>query len=62
VAEIRREHWIRNATENITPNGGTAVQSWRQTFTFDRYGNRNFDGTNTTTLPKDCIEAGNRAI
>ena len=28
--------------------------SWQQTFTFDRYGNRNFDEANTTTLPKEC--------
>jgi RHS repeat-associated protein len=28
--------------------------SWRQTYTFDRYGNRNFDEATTTTLPKNC--------
>lgn len=38
---------LKSATENIG-----ATQSWKQTFTFDRYGNRNFDTTNnnTTTL------------
>jgi hypothetical protein len=40
---------IRSATETI---GGS--QSWKQTFTFDRYGNRRFDEPNTTTLPKEC--------
>ena len=35
---------IKDATENITPNGGSSSQSWKQTFTYDRYGNRNFDG------------------
>jgi RHS repeat-associated protein len=30
------------------------TQTWKQTFTFDRYGNRNFDEANTTTLPKFC--------
>jgi RHS repeat-associated protein len=27
---------------------------WKQTYTYDRYGNRNFDEANTTTLPKNC--------
>ncbi|MBA3632389.1 MAG: RHS repeat-associated core domain-containing protein [Acidobacteria bacterium] len=36
---------IKQATETI--NGG---QSWKQTFLYDRYGNRNFDMANTTTL------------
>jgi RHS repeat-associated protein len=45
---------LNDATENVTPHGGSAVQSWRQAFTFDRYGNRNFDESLTTTLPKEC--------
>ncbi|MFN6965289.1 MAG: hypothetical protein ACK4S4_16205, partial [Pyrinomonadaceae bacterium] len=45
---------MKSAVENITPSGGSAAQSWRQAFTFDRYGNRNFDEANTTTLPKEC--------
>ncbi|MBA3632391.1 MAG: hypothetical protein H0W58_06215 [Acidobacteria bacterium] len=36
---------IKQATETI--NGG---QSWKQTFLYDRYGNRNFDTSQTTTL------------
>ena len=36
---------LKSATE--TQNG---TQTWKQTFTFDRYGNRNFDAGNTTTL------------
>jgi RHS repeat-associated protein len=30
------------------------ITQWKQTFNFDRYGNRNFDEANTTTLPKNC--------
>lgn len=38
---------LKSATESISGS-----QSWKQTFTYDRYGNRNFDttGANTTTL------------
>jgi RHS repeat-associated protein len=39
---------LKDATEDVTPNGGTASQSWKQTFSFDRYGNRRFDEANTT--------------
>jgi hypothetical protein len=28
--------------------GGSQSQSWRQKFSYDRYGNRNFDQSNTT--------------
>ncbi|MBK7704488.1 MAG: hypothetical protein IPJ30_01625 [Acidobacteria bacterium] len=49
---------IKDATENLTPNGGTSSQTWKQTFTYDRYGNRNFDEANTTTIPKNCTEGG----
>ncbi len=45
---------IHDAVENVTPTGGSSSQSWLQTFTFDRYGNRNFDEANTTTLPRNC--------
>ncbi len=30
------------------------TKCWNQTFTFDHYGNRNFDEEETTTLPKNC--------
>ncbi len=53
---------LKQATENITPNGGSQTLSWQQTYTFDRYGNRNFDEANTTTLPKDCTESGNPVV
>ena len=36
-----------------------SVQQWEQTFTFDRFGNRNFDEANTTTLAKNCGSAPN---
>lgn len=39
---------LKDATENVTPTGGSASQSWKQTFTYDRYGNRRFDEGNTT--------------
>jgi len=39
---------INDAVENITPVGGSSSQAWKQAFTYDRYGNRNFDEANTT--------------
>lgn len=36
-----------------------STQTWKQTFTFDRYGNRNFDEANTTTLVKNCGSSPN---
>jgi len=39
---------LKSATENVTPIGGSQSQSWKQTFTFDRYGNRRFDEAYTT--------------
>ena len=41
---------IQSAVENLTPIGGTSTQTWKQTFSIDRYGNRRFDAANTTTL------------
>ncbi|MBK7707807.1 MAG: RHS repeat protein [Acidobacteria bacterium] len=44
---------IDDATEMVTPAGSsTATQSWKQDYTFDRYGNRNFVEANTTTIPE----------
>jgi RHS repeat-associated protein len=43
---------LKSATETIG-----VTQSWKQTFTFDRYGNRNFDTANTTTIPTGCATA-----
>jgi len=36
---------LKSASETISGN-----QSWKQTFLYDRFGNRNFDTNNTTTL------------
>ena len=36
---------LKSAAETISGN-----QSWKQTFVYDRFGNRNFDAANTTTL------------
>ena len=53
---------LKNATENVTPNGGSAVQWWRQTFVYDRYGNRNFDEVTATTLPKNCVNGSTPVV
>lgn len=53
---------IKIASENLTPSGQSAYQSWQQTFTYDRYGNRNFDEANTTTLPKNCGTSPNFTV
>ncbi|MGB7068400.1 MAG: hypothetical protein WBD22_02810, partial [Pyrinomonadaceae bacterium] len=42
---------LQSASETV---GGS--QTWKQTFTIDRYGNRRFDAANTTTLGS-CAEA-----
>ncbi len=47
---------LNDATEILTPTGGSATQTWKQTFKYDRYGNRTFDTTanRTTTIPTGC--------
>ncbi|MGD9631121.1 MAG: hypothetical protein AB7V18_17935 [Pyrinomonadaceae bacterium] len=40
---------LDDATEEIS-----STQTWRQDFSYDRYGNRNFVEANTTTLLKNC--------
>jgi RHS repeat-associated protein len=47
---------IDDATETIS------AQTWRQDFSYDRYGNRNFVETNTTTLPKNCGTSPNFTV
>ncbi|MBK8150254.1 MAG: hypothetical protein IPK58_19170 [Acidobacteria bacterium] len=42
---------IDDATEKI---GSTEI--WKQDYTFDRYGNRNFDEANTTTIARNCLD------
>jgi RHS repeat-associated protein len=42
---------IKQATDTVTNQSN---QGWQQTFVYDRYGNRTFDETNTTTLSKNC--------
>jgi len=53
---------LKDATEDVTPTGGSASQSWKQTFTYDRYGNKNFDEANTTTLLKSCGTSPNFTV
>ncbi|QQS32776.1 MAG: RHS repeat-associated core domain-containing protein [Acidobacteriota bacterium] len=50
---------LKSAVENVTPHGGSPTQSWKQAYTFDRYGNRRFDLANgNTTFPDpNCPEA-----
>ncbi len=48
---------IKDAKEKI----GT-TDTWKQTFTYDRYGNRNFDEANTTTLTRGCGSSPNYTI
>jgi YD repeat-containing protein len=38
---------LKSAEEKI----GTSTTNWKQTFEYDRFGNRTFDAANTTTLP-----------
>jgi hypothetical protein len=38
---------LKSAIENIN---GNPTPSWKQTFVYDRFGNRRFDAANTTTL------------
>jgi len=42
---------LKQAKETIA-----SQTNWQQTFSYDRFGNRNFDEHNTTTLPKACLE------
>ena len=50
---------LKDAKENIN---GNPTPSWKQTFTFDRYGNRNFDTANTTTLGNCPVNVCNPSI
>lgn len=42
---------IATATEKIGGN-----QTWKQSFEYDRFGNREFDRPNTTTIPTNCLD------
>ncbi len=48
---------LESAEETIS-----SVQTWKQAFTFDRYGNRNFDEEETTTIPKNCGTSPNFTV
>jgi RHS repeat-associated protein len=53
---------IHDAKENID---GNTTPEWKQTFTYDRFGNRNFDEANTTataTFLKECGTAPNKTV
>ena len=40
---------------------GTTEQ-WKQTFDYDRYGNRRFDEANTTTIAKNCTDGSGAVV
>jgi RHS repeat-associated protein len=44
-----------NRLKSAEETTGTTT-NWKQTYMFDRFGNRNFDEANTTTLLKNCTE------
>jgi RHS repeat-associated protein len=48
---------LKDATETI----GTS-QPWKQTYNYDRFGNRTFDEANSTTLLKNCGTAPNQTV
>jgi RHS repeat-associated protein len=48
---------IKDATETVSGS-----QTWKQAFSYDRFGNRNFDEANTTTLPKNCAESSQEVV
>ena len=39
-----------------------STETWKQDYTFDRYGNRNLDEANTTTIPKNCGTSPNFTV
>jgi RHS repeat-associated protein len=45
---------LQIVSENYTPNGQQMYNSWKQTFKYDRHGNRNFVEADTTTLTRLC--------
>jgi hypothetical protein len=46
----------RLATATETPTGSQTV-NWKQTFTYDPYGNRNFDTNSNNTFPQAVVGA-----
>jgi hypothetical protein len=50
---------IYDAKENID---GNPTANWKQTFDYDRYGNRRFNELNTTTTTKNCTDGTNPTV
>jgi RHS repeat-associated protein len=50
---------IYDAKENID---GNPTANWKQTFDYDRYGNRRFNELNTTTITKNCTSGSNAVV
>jgi RHS repeat-associated protein len=50
---------LKSAEEVSTPTGGSQGPSWKQTYLYDRFGNRRFNitGGATTTIPGTCSPA-----
>ena len=50
-----------NRITSAEEKAGTTV-NWNQTYTFDRYGNRNFNESVTSTLPKGCVDGSTPVV
>jgi RHS repeat-associated protein len=50
---------INDAKENID---GNPAANWKQTFEYDRYGNRRFNELTTTTITKNCTSGSNAVV
>jgi RHS repeat-associated protein len=50
---------IYDAKENID---GNPTANWKQTFDYDRYGNRRFNEANTTTIAKNCTDGTGQVV
>lgn len=51
-----------NRIKNAVETDGNEEQTWRQAFLYDRFGNRTFDETYTTTLTRACGSSPNFTV
>lgn len=56
IYEYDSQNRLLDAAETISG------QTWRQRFKYDRYGNRTFDESVTTTLPKQCLDGSQPVV
>src|SRR5690606_16762765 len=64
VAHAFAQNYTYDSLNRLTVAEETqnSSQTWKQTFTFDRYGNRNFDEANTTFTGFDKLCNGNTVL